>query len=469
MRKAETRTGKERMTYEGSRNDTSGRAAGASRRKASDERRRSPMTTMSGSNRGGSDNVAVGRQGGGRAGWELRLGAFQAVVWIGLALGAMAGAYFVGFFSGRYVGFDTARSVSAVEVAKLTVPTDLLEQAGEGVSDIYNRLNSPAGDAAGRAAEAHALGAVPAKGAKITENNAARIAQEMRAGAGTDKAPAKGEKELIAKSDGKSGTNPSEGSIAASEIDSLFEEDAGKLATHDDLETVEGRPSNVVGEPELRQKGVRVLGGESPANSEEQGSTTKTVPTDNSLGAILEERVARAREGQAASDNSKAGEIKAASTEIHSDPAGKLGTEHPANTAKSPATNGLPTTAGAKTSSGAKANPTIPKLAPPEEQAAEVQKREPPATDGNFVKQVLPQGFFAQVAAPKRIAEAQDVARRLKRSGFPVVIETAHVRGEDYFRVLVGPEENKVQADRLVDQLKREAYLSGSAFLRRVN
>jgi hypothetical protein len=58
----------------------------------------------------------------------------------------MVGAYFVGFFSGRYVGFDTARSVSAVEVAKLTIPTDLVEQPGEGVSDIYSRLNAPAGD-----------------------------------------------------------------------------------------------------------------------------------------------------------------------------------------------------------------------------------------------------------------------------------------------------------------------------------
>jgi cell division septation protein DedD len=85
-----------------------------------------------------------------------------------------------------------------------------------------------------------------------------------------------------------------------------------------------------------------------------------------------------------------------------------------------------------------------------------------------MVKQVLPPGYFAQVAAPKRLQEAQDVARRLKRSGFPVVIETAHVRGEDYYRVLVGPEDGKVQAERLVDQLKRESYLSGTAFLRRV-
>jgi cell division septation protein DedD len=456
------------MTYEGSRNDTSGRAAGASRRKASDERRRSPMITTARSNRGGSDTSSIRQQAGGRSGWELRLGALQAVVWVGLALGAMVGAYFVGFFSGRYVGFDTARSVSAVEVAKLTIPTDLVEQPGEGVSDIYSRLNAPAGDSVGRAAEAQASGSTPTKGAKVPESNAARIAQEIRSGASSEKAPAKGEKDSVSKSESKSSTKPTEGSIAASEIDSLFDDDVRKAPT-EQVASADQLPSDEIDAPALQQKGVRVLGGDRPSDFDESVSTASTVPTDNSLGAILEERVARAREGQVPSAGAKADVVKVSPSEIQGKPPGKNVIESPADIEKGPVGKGSPTMAEAKSSTTSKATTTLPKLPPTEVLPPEVPKRDSASTDTSFVKQVLPQGFFAQVAAPKRIAEAQDVARRLKKSGFPVVIETAHVRGEDYFRVLVGPEENKVQADRLVDQLKRESYLSGSAFLRRVN
>jgi cell division protein FtsN len=49
-----------------------------------------------------------------------------------------------------------------------------------------------------------------------------------------------------------------------------------------------------------------------------------------------------------------------------------------------------------------------------------------------------------------------------------VVVEEADVRGELFYRVLVGPEENKVQADRLLQQLKSERYLTSVPFIRRV-
>lgn len=84
----------------------------------------------------------------------------------------------------------------------------------------------------------------------------------------------------------------------------------------------------------------------------------------------------------------------------------------------------------------------------------------------NFTKKVLSKGWFAQVAAPRKLKDADDVARKLKSSGFVVAIETAKVRGEEYFRVVVGPEETREQADRLVSQLKRENYLKGDPFVR---
>ena len=84
------------------------------------------------------------------------------------------------------------------------------------------------------------------------------------------------------------------------------------------------------------------------------------------------------------------------------------------------------------------------------------------------MKRVVPSGYFAQVAAPKNLSDAESVARKLKKSGFPVIVEVANVRGEEYYRVLVGPEQNRVHADRLVGQLRSERYLSGPPFIRQV-
>ena len=74
------------------------------------------------------------------------------------------------------------------------------------------------------------------------------------------------------------------------------------------------------------------------------------------------------------------------------------------------------------------------------------------------VRTILPKGWYAQVAAPRKISEAQGLAMKLKRSGFPVLIERASVRGEDYYRVVVGPEKDRVQVDRLIGQVKREGF-----------
>jgi len=80
----------------------------------------------------------------------------------------------------------------------------------------------------------------------------------------------------------------------------------------------------------------------------------------------------------------------------------------------------------------------------------------------------LPAGWYAQVAAPQRREDANRLAGRLRASGFPVVVETAQVRGQQYFRVLAGPEKGRNQAEQLVGQLKRERYLNADPFIRMV-
>lgn len=85
-----------------------------------------------------------------------------------------------------------------------------------------------------------------------------------------------------------------------------------------------------------------------------------------------------------------------------------------------------------------------------------------------YVRDVIGSGWYAQVSAPKQLRDAEFLSRRLQHSGFPVVVEKANVRGEKYFRVLVGPEDNREQAQRLKSQLLRESYLQGDPFIKRV-
>lgn len=83
-----------------------------------------------------------------------------------------------------------------------------------------------------------------------------------------------------------------------------------------------------------------------------------------------------------------------------------------------------------------------------------------------YVRKVIPSGWYAQVAAPRELDDAHSLASNLKDSGFMVVIEKARVRGQEYFRVLAGPENSKEHADRLVKQLSRESYVQGEPFVK---
>ncbi len=86
----------------------------------------------------------------------------------------------------------------------------------------------------------------------------------------------------------------------------------------------------------------------------------------------------------------------------------------------------------------------------------------------NLVQTKVSGGWYAQVAAPRKVSDAKSLASKLRGSGFSVAIEQADVRGQIYYRVLVGPEENRTFASRLIGQLKRESYISGEPFIKKV-
>lgn len=339
------------------------RAGSGYRMRSSDERQRIPMTGR----RLGGDKL------------EIRLGALQIVVWLGLALGAIFGSYGLGFVSGRSVGFDNARSASGVEVAKLAISDVLPESSNQNISGIYDKLNAPAILEQGSTAVKRAKGAADTRGVRRDGELAAASAQEIQ-------------QETIP------------------EVESIF----SNSESVDELSAT--TPRN-----------VRLLGGEEEP-VEDLPSQPKARTNDRSVGALLDERIAN---GQEQEGNQKV-----------------LGT----------AANG--TLVNGSITQLANEDNTPAKVAV----ANKVQKQAESALK-IAVKKRLPEGYFAQVAAPKQLPQAEQIAKKLQKSGFPVVIESTTVKGENFYRVVVGPEDNKIQAQRLIAQLKGEKYLVSSPFI----
>jgi cell division septation protein DedD len=75
-------------------------------------------------------------------------------------------------------------------------------------------------------------------------------------------------------------------------------------------------------------------------------------------------------------------------------------------------------------------------------------------------------GWYVQLAAPNMLADAEVMIEKLKKSGFLAVVETAKVKNSFYYRVLVGPEENKQRAERLLSQVKQEKRVQGNPFVK---
>ncbi len=315
------------------------------------------------------------RRGNSR-GWEIRLGALQVVVWLGLAIGAIFGSYFIGFFSGRYVGFEAARTASGVEVPKLALNEEFPDKNKKGWDDVYGQLGGSAvvGSEDKKPVDAVKPQAPDQRIVKAVQESRQEIAQKAQ----------EQESAVVAKRD------------AISDSEAIFNQDLGGAQALVDDSAVK----------DISGKGgeVRVLGRDTDA-VEGTGAEREPAVTAKKVPAVapVEEIVTK----------------KANAVEEETPPA------------------------------------KVAKQADPKKEKVNVVKR-------------LPKGYFAQVAAPKTKGEAEDLARKLRKSGFPVVLEDNSTGRSPFYRVMVGPEDNKVQADRMLGQLKREKYLDGKIFVRQV-
>lgn len=323
-----------------------------------------------------------------RGNWEVRLGRLQVVVWLGLSIGACFGGYSVGFFAGRYVGFESAREASIGEVPKLPVPEILSDNSVLNPNRVYDRLREPA--------------VLVDSGSPRASARMGGLSGNSRPHSGViqqDKV-ARGAAQLPKQSAAASDTTGAE-EVVVDEEDIFSDSNDRLVIGSDDVEVKrDSLPSS-----------VRVLGAGAKLEVA-KGAVDNLLVTQNdeksqNLAAVeapaqkvLEERIATARSGALATK----GEV--------------------------------------------------------------VEK---PGVAGGLVRRSLPVGYFAQVAAPKKLSEAEGVAKRLKKAGFPVLVESATVNGQSFYRVVVGPEENKVQVERLVTQLQKESLAGGSKpFIRRV-
>ncbi len=306
--------------------------------------------------------------------WELRLGLAQVVILLGLTMGFLTCAFFLGYFSGRQVGQDAALSASLTNTIKLPInDADQEERADEGASqraasEVYAKLNDNKGDK-GAAADGQPAAEMPRLGTINTT-----------ADAPVDTAP--GEEQ--------------------------------------------GVPEN---------GGAQAAGSQGGAEAHAPEPAATSATRDQLLKQVIE--LGAAKEGDAAH-----GQPPAADHEKGAEVAPTLPPVKPAEKATE-----IPTPKATK------ATPT-PKPTKTPKQAAQGD--------------TLPKGWFAQVAAPKKKEDAAELSRQLRKSGFTVIVEVAQVRGEQYYRILTGPEQSRSQAEKLVEQLSREPYIPTKPFVRQI-
>ena len=93
----------------------------------------------------------------------------------------------------------------------------------------------------------------------------------------------------------------------------------------------------------------------------------------------------------------------------------------------------------------------VAKVAPPKE-AAKPAEPGPRKTGA---------GWVFQVASLAERAKADEMAGNLKSKGFPAFVETAEVNGKTYFRVRVGPRQERKDIDALAASVRDQTGQSG--------
>ncbi len=346
--------------------------------------------------------------------WSIRLGLIQAVVLLGIVTGSMLCAFYLGLVSGQKAGFETAQSINLASVAKLPIPDQYRQEELDSVaSQVYAKLSSPESIAVPEEADA------PVEA--------------------TDLKPI----------DVKKVVRPSEDRSDPIEHDALAAKEADEYDKKNVIRILSEPPqSKEIEKTEVKKNGVETLGSlKNKSEDHNEDLSVKNIPSKEESKEVGDVSVLASLSEEPVSETSGIKVVKGYREEDPKELPQKIEKKVDTGTAKVTIKE---------------TKPVQPVVEP------KVEKVIPPPAQKSFVKNVLSKGWYAQVAAPGKLDDANNLAKKLKESGFPVVIETANIRGQEYYRVLVGPEDEQRYSQTMVQQLKRESYLRGDPFLRRV-
>jgi cell division septation protein DedD len=384
--------------------------------------------------------------------WQISLGALHVSLLLGGILGSLACAFYLGFFSGQKIGIEMALSNNLSSAMRLPLGNDDEAPLGadEGLTDVYAKLNQldapaepmlPKADGSFGALDADTAKAKPSIGS-IGNGAGSRdtmITDLSNSGSAHEDAdPSFG---ALAKA--LHDKEPTSGSMVAMAAGAS----AGELGT----------------EPSAASGGIHLQ------PIEERGTSSGSLAKEKTLGALAEGAGSQDASALSRSDLSRS-DLSRSAEQAAKERARKE-TELKEAAAKELAAKQVAAKEAAAKVAAAKelaAKEALAKEAALKKSEAEKQKASASSAGSGLVRDTLPRGWFAQVAAPDNRAEAEGLARKLQKSGFQVMIENAKVRGQEYFRVLVGPEETRQQSERLLGQLKREPGLKADPFIRMV-
>ena len=98
--------------------------------------------------------------------------------------------------------------------------------------------------------------------------------------------------------------------------------------------------------------------------------------------------------------------------------------------------------------------PAAPEPAAPPEAEAPVTRKPPAAT-------APADGWYAQVGSFSQPGNATGLRERLTKAGYPAHLQQTDIGKGSNYRVLVGPEKGRGNAEKLLEQLARELQLKG--------
>lgn len=341
--------------------------------------------------------------------WQLALSPAHLVILLGLITGSMAGAFYLGFTSGQHAGYESGLQATLGNMARLPVPTDELDPAAASQPsvDVYAKLTEgmDRSESAPNSAPGSKDEEIPELGV-IESTESLPILPEAPLPDGV----IAGSVDAIAKKGAQvpsrvDDTNSRSPSESGATLGSLAEE------VQEDATAAKKLDSHKIDESIKSAASLNAL---SNGLSREVEKTPAALPAIDFQG--------KGEKVEQAVDLEKAKPIKDTSKSVEDQSA----------------------------------------------RSAAAIKKEVNKEGEIAVRGKIPSGWYVQVAAPRKVQDATEIARNLQRSGIPVMIESAQVRGEDYFRVVAGPQSQRSGAEKLLNQIKSKGSVKGDPFVRAV-